>query len=129
MKRRIKQIIESAGLNYNDFLIGNGKTYTKKENSFYYVYKSDYDISDKNKKFAIKYYSDHDFCLIWNVYGMNKNGQMIPRSKFSLNSECVKEKNYDGIAEKGIEFKERYKEKVIISPIEKLPDYLKILKQ
>lgn len=129
MKNKIIQIIESAGLNSNLFLIGVGKSNTKKENGFTYKYDSKYNILENSKKYAIKYFPEYDFCLIWNVYGMNKNGQLIPRSNFSLSSECVKEKEYDGIAEKGIEFIGRYKEKVIISPMEKLPEYLKTLKK
>ena len=97
--------------------IANGKRYSIRAGV---TYKQDNAIA-----YIVKYITDKNICIVWKKSGRNHAGMIIPRNVFSVKADTVNALYEGGIVTKGIEFVNRYQEKVLICSPDCLQECLK----
>ena len=112
-RSEIKEWIVQYGLNLDRFIVGAGRGATLSNGRYRYMHKAYSSEAALKAEFAIKYFSDPDFYIVWHVWGKRLDGSPIVREKYSLMHDAVPV-NGESIAKKGMEFKTHRQEEVYV---------------
>lgn len=87
-KRRIHETILKCGLDASVFIVGVGSGYNKKKR-FVFDVSNRRDFDRAKIEYAIKYFADYQFYIVWKNLQTKKDGCSVRRSVFSVDADGV----------------------------------------
>ena len=99
------------------------ETFSKKKNKFRFEFAAQNrdQILNRTAKYAVKYFYDQDFYILWKVNSLKSEKESCYRTVFSIDrDEAIKAYNANILGKKSVEFEWKFKEDVLITDFEGL---------
>ena len=126
----IDNLFLANGFSKTDFVVGIGKTYSLKGNKPRFVFdaKNRDPIFNKTAQYAVKYFFDYDFYIIWKTNRNAKANKTQYCTVFSIDADDALEAYKRNVsAHKGVGFRWNFKESVEVVDIENLKNLISSL--
>ena len=119
----VEKIFLENGFTHDDFVVGTGNTFSKKGKKFRFEFnaRNRETVLKHTAKYAVKYFSETDFYILWKVRCKTSPTKYSLRSIYSIDyDEAIEAYNTNKNASKGVEFEWRFKEDVAVVDFETL---------
>ena len=123
----IEKVFLENGFTNKEFVVGTGDTFYKKGKKvrFEFDARSRDAVVNHTAKWAVKYFSEQNFCILWKVYAKTTQSRYCYRYIYSIDvDEAMETYNTNRNAKKGVEFEWRFEEDVIVTNFD---DFRKIV--
>lgn len=122
-QREIESIFLENGFAENEFVVGTGQTFSKKGEKLRFEFRASNrkPVLDKTARYAVKYFSEQDYYILWKTRYKTLEKREVYRSCYSVDAADAQSSfqlNKD--AHKGVEFRWRMQENVIVVDLEGL---------
>ncbi len=123
-RKEIETLFLANGFTQDEFVVGTGKTFSKKginKERFEFEAKNRKPILNKTAKYAVKYFFDYDFYIVWktNRYASLNGTQYC--TVFTVDSkDAISAYKNNMSAHKGVGFEWNFKENVEVVNFENL---------
>ncbi|MBO5040400.1 MAG: hypothetical protein J6D09_04800 [Clostridia bacterium] len=114
-KNEIRELFLKNGFSEETFVIGTGKSHCKSENKFVFQAKGRKSIRERTAKYAVKYFSEYDFYILWKIKENVSYDRESYRQCLSISFDKAMEAYNSGKpARKGVNFEWCFKESVYV---------------
>lgn len=132
-QKEIEKLFSDNGFSDNEFVVGTGETFsTKGKNTkrFEFNAREREEIINCTALYAVKYFSKQDFYIVWKIRCKTTNDQYSRRTILSIDYEtAIEAYKTNQKASKGVNFKWRLQENVMVINFEGLKSVIKSLRE
>jgi hypothetical protein len=132
VQKEIEKIFLENGFTENEFVVGTGQTFSKKDKKCRFEFRAGNrkPILNRTAQYVVKYFAEQDFCILWEPRRKTSEKREVYRSCYSIDvadAQSGFQLNKDTY--KGVEFHWRLQENVTVVDIDGLKQIVKKLSQ